>query len=275
MKNVSKTKITGIFGYPIKHTLSPAMHNAGFRALKLNYNYFPFEVKPEDLGPAVEAIKILNIAGVNITIPHKSEVLKFLDSIDPLAAKIGSVNTIVNNNGKLLGYNTDATGFIRDLKGKGFNPKNKRALLLGAGGAGRAVAAALSWAGAKSILITDSDENKARNLAKSVERARFVPLKDFRRELAGCGLLVNATPNGMHKGDKAVLNAGEFPPDIFFYDLVYNRETETLKNAKKAGASAAGGLGMLLNQGALAFELWTKRKAPIDVMNRALKRALK
>ena len=269
MKISGSTSVVGIFGYPVKHSLSPYMQNAAFGALKLDFAYLPFEVKPGQLREAVNAVRALGLRGVNVTIPHKESVIRFLDALDPLARRIGSVNTIVNSNGSLKGYNTDAIGFIKDLKNKGFNPSNKTVMLVGAGGAGRAVASALDWAGAKNILITDMQESRARALAAGIKHAEFVGFSNWKSKTGAAALLVNATPAGMRPG-KPLAAAGELTKNIFVYDLVYNRRTELLKEAGKAGAKCANGLGMLLNQGAAAFELWTGRKAPVDLMRRTL-----
>lgn len=273
MKLTGKTVVTGIFGFPVRHTLSPAMQNAAFAALGLDFVYVPFEVEPAALGRAASAVKALGLRGVNVTVPHKAKVIPFLDSVDPLARKIGSVNTIVNDNGALRGYNTDATGFLRDLKDKGFNPRGKVVMLAGAGGAGKAVAAALSWAGAKKICVTDLCEGLARPLAAKTKNVEFTPHKGWKAGLASADLLVNTTPVGMHPGSP-LASAADLRKRIFVYDVVYNRPTELLREAAEAGAKRSGGLGMLLHQGAAAFELWTGRKAPIRVMEKALLRAL-
>lgn len=274
MKISGRTTITGIFGFPVRHTFSPAMHNAAFGKLGLDYVYVPLEVTPPSLGKAVESLRALSLRGVNVTIPHKQNVMRYLDKIDPLAKKIGSVNTIVNDNGVLKGYNTDGTGFLRDLRSKGFNPKGKTVILLGAGGAGRAVAAVLSWAKAKKIYITDLDEKKARALAGSIGNAEYLPFHSWKGNAGKAALIVNATPAGMHKGEPPIRSGG-IKRSTFIYDLVYNRGTELLNEARKAGARSCGGLGMLLNQGAVAFELWTGKKAPLEVMRAALIKALK
>jgi shikimate dehydrogenase len=245
------------------------MHNAAFAALKLDFTYLPFEVSPGALREAVNAVGALGLRGVNVTIPHKESVLRFLDEVDPLARRIGSVNTIVNKNGVLKGYNTDATGFIKDLKNNGFNPSNTTVIIVGAGGAGRAVAAALNRAGAKKIFITDMLESRAKSLASNIKRAEFISFRAWKGKIEAAGLLVNATPAGMRPG-KPLAAAKELTKEIFVYDLVYNRRTELLNEAVNARARCAGGLGMLLNQGAAAFELWTGKKAPLEIMRKAL-----
>lgn len=195
--------------------------------------------------------------------------MRFLDSVDPLARRIGSVNTIVNNNGALKGYNTDATGFIKDLKNNGFNPSNKTVMLVGAGGAGRAVAAALDWAGTKKIFITDMLQSRAKSLASDVKHAEFIGFNAWKSKLRAAGLLVNATPSGMRPG-KPLAAAKELTKGLFVYDLVYNRRTELLEEAARARLRRASGRGMLLLQGAASFELWTGKKAPLEIMRKAL-----
>lgn len=268
------TQIFGIFGFPIKHTLSPAMHNAAFAALKLDCVYLPFEVKPADLQAAILSISALNIKGVNITIPHKEKVIDYLDKIDPLARKIGSVNTIVNKDGVLTGYNTDGSGFIKDIKTKGFEPKQKTALLLGAGGAGRSIALSLAWAGIEKIFITDADESRAALLADSTPQAEFVSMTNWKEKIHNSDILINATPVGMHKGDSALVEKNLLRRDIFIYDIIYNRKTELVKSGEAISAKSFNGLGMLLNQGALAFELWTGKKPHINTMRKALVKAI-
>ncbi|MFH0807215.1 MAG: shikimate dehydrogenase [Elusimicrobiota bacterium] len=269
--NVSgSTRVTGIFGYPVKHTLSPAMHNAAFQALRLNFVYLPFEVKPENLRSCVNAIRSFGFAGVNITIPYKEKVIACMDELDPLAKTIGSVNTIVNHNGKLTGYNTDGSGFLKDLKKHGVNVRNKKVILLGAGGAGRAVASVLSRSGISRIYITDSNEMQAEKLRKIIPKSEYIKIEKWKDKISCSDILINATPVGMHPGGQAPANAEDLKKDLFVYDLVYNRRTELLREAEKAGAKFCGGLGMLLSQGMLAFELWTGKKAPLNVMKKAL-----
>ncbi|MCB4792734.1 MAG: shikimate dehydrogenase [Elusimicrobia bacterium] len=270
----SQTRLTGIFGYPIKHTLSPLMHNTAFKYLNLDFFYLPFEIKPEELKEAIHAIRVLNIAGVNLTIPHKENALKFLDKIDFLAKKIGSVNTLVNKNGILTGYNTDGLGFLKDLINHEINPRNKTAILVGAGGAGRAIASVLSHAGAKIIYITDKDEARAKKLVRSVKNSRFEPFIKWQKRIKETSLLVNATPLGMHDNDPSPVNIENLNKKTFVYDVIYNRKTKLLEFAKKVKARHCSGIGMLLNQGALAFELWTGKKAPVKVMEKALLKAL-
>jgi shikimate dehydrogenase len=269
------TNITGIFGHPVKHTLSPMMHNAAFEALGLDYAYTAFDVKPEGLKSAVNSIRVLGIKGVNVTIPHKEKVMAYLDKVDPLAKKIGSVNTIVNTGGCLSGFNTDGPGFIADLKKHGFNPKNKNVILAGAGGAGRAIAVMLSLNGAKKIYITDTDEKKAKLLVSHVPRAGYLSARMWKNGIKNADILINATPAGMAAGGDPLVEKHFLRKNLFIYDIVYNRTTKLLKYAAEIGAKNCSGIGMLLNQGALAFELFTGKTAPKEVMRKALLKELK
>jgi shikimate dehydrogenase len=265
-----QTRVTGLFGYPLKHTLSPGMQNAAFESLGLNFVYLAFEIPPAELKKAVEALRTLNIRGVNVTIPYKEAVIPYLDKVDKRAAGIGSVNTIINDGGVLTGYNTDAPGFLDDLRSKGFDPRNKTALLAGAGGAGRAIAKALSTAGIKRLFIVDTDAVRGKNLADRVSRAKTLGAGGWKQKIKDVDLLVNATPIGMNPGNKALAEKSFLRRGLFVYDVVYNRKTELLAAAKKAGAKNSDGLGMLLRQGALSFELFTGKIAPLEVMKKAL-----
>jgi len=280
-----RTKVCGIFGHPVEHTFSPAMHNAAFAALKMDYVYVPFPVPPTGLAVAVAAVRALGLAGVNVTIPHKESVLPLLDELSEEARLIGAVNTIVNRSGRLYGDNTDGRGFLRALEGKaGFTPAGKTALILGAGGAARAVAAQLALAGVSKLLLANRSRNRAGELAgfitdKTGVRAEIVPWPEGgggtlpAEALLEAALVVQATPLGMHPNysETAPLPFDLFRQGQLACDLVYNPlETLFLKKARQSGAVAVDGLGMLLYQGALAFELWTGATAPVEVMRQAL-----
>jgi len=279
-------KVVGIFGYPIKHSLSPVMHKAAFEALKLDFIYLPFEVKPADLGIAVKTIKVLGFKGVNVTVPHKEKVIKYLDKLDSSAREVGAVNTIVNQDGKLggnhlVGYNTDGIGFLKSLTGK-INLRNKNVLLLGCGGAGKTIAYMLVKKKIKKLVIIEKIVSKAREVArnllhkaKSVEVSFFSSeTKNLKNVFKNIDLIVNATPLGMHPADPLPIEIKNLQcgdaHHLFVYDIIYNRETELLREAKKIGAETLGGLEMLIYQGAEAFRIWTGRKAPIGVMRKAV-----
>jgi len=276
MKINSETKLTGIIGYPLKHTLSPKMHNEVFRALNLNYLYLPFEVTEEMLVQALAGLKALNLCGVNVTIPYKEKVLPFLDEITMEAKTIGAVNTIVNDRGRLIGYNTDAPGFLLSLKEYGIEISGKKILLLGAGGAARAVAYALLTAGAE-LIIANRTKKKAEELAEDFSAVgkilEILELGEDPISLQSYFMAVNTLPLGMHPYEH------QMPPvdftgvssDFVAYELIYNPpETIFLKMAKEKGAKTINGLSMLLWQGVLAFEKWTGVTPPVDVMKKAL-----
>ena len=275
-------KIYGVIGWPIKHSLSPAMHNAAFKELGIDAEYKLFEVKPEELEDFI--INGKGIAGFNITVPHKEKCMAILDSIDPLAGSIGAVNTIVIKSGKLIGYNTDSYGFITALeKDLDFKIKGKSIFLLGSGGASRAVSFALAANGTKKIILTDLFPDKVRLLAENIKKfypacnVDIIEPKAIYREddLGGADLLVNATPIGLKKDDPFLFDKSVFKKGLAVYDLVYNPEkTKLVETAKNIGLKSSGGLGMLLYQGAKSFELWTGKTAPIEVMRNALLKSL-
>lgn len=283
MKITGKTKIVGIFGYPIEHTFSPLMHNAAFSALGLDYCYMPFEVQPEDLKSAVESIRALNIRGVNITVPHKEAVIKYLDELSKEAKLIGAVNTIENRGGKLIGHNTDARGFIKSLlEDAKIRVEGKRILLLGAGGAGKGVAVSCALEGASEIIIANRTIKRAEELAKYLsmhfKKTRFsaIPLEIERHKISNAvvktDILINATSLGLKGKGLLPISQKDLHRELVIYDLIYNPQiTPLLKIAKRAGVKkAVNGLGMLIYQGALAFQIWTGKKPPVDVMKKAV-----
>lgn len=276
------TKLTGLFGNPVEHSMSPTMHNQAFEKLGLDYRYLAFNIEESDLKEAVNSIRALNIAGVNVTIPYKEKVINYLDGLSKEAEVIGAVNTIVNNEGELIGHNTDGQGFIRSLKEKvNFNSDSKQALIIGAGGAARAVAVQLVLEGVERLYLYDIDSQRAKNLAKQIEEnltTKIVVVEGIDKKLIDkIDLLVDATPVGMYPNDdvEAVIGAEMLVSDLTVVDLVYNPvETVLLKEAKKARAQTLSGLSMLVYQGAIAFELWTGEKAPVDLMEEVIKKEL-
>src|SRR5581483_1222159 len=279
-----KTGIFGIFGSPIAHTLSPVMHNAAFQALGLPYRYLPFQVRPKNLKKAVEGIIPLGIGGINVTIPHKETVLPLLDSVDSEAQKIGAVNTVVVASDRLIGHNTDGRGFLASLFEGDIDPTGKRVILVGAGGAARGVAIALAAAGASEMILIARTSSRGKELADRLAalspRLKVSVLgTDFEKESpfrqGRPTLLVNTTPLGMKEGDLLPFPASLLDPAWIVADLIYRPyETLLLSAAKKIGAKTVSGLGMLLHQGALAFELWTKEKPPLQIMRSSLYEAL-
>jgi len=280
------TKLTGILGYPVTHSVSPQMHNAAYAKLGLNYCYLPISVKPEDLERVLEGIRILGFAGVNVTIPHKEAVVTHLDEVTKIARLIGAVNVILIQEGHLIGYNTDGPGFIDSLReDAGFEVAGKRAVVLGAGGGAKSVALMLSQDGVKNLIISDLIYEKAENLCEYINSHFGIapyacPSKsnELRKLIGSCDLLVNATPVGMYPkvNECPIEDDYIIPGSAVVYDLVYNPlETKLLKLAKKNGAKAVSGIGMLIRQGALAFSLFTEKEAPIQIMKETALKALK
>lgn len=288
MKITGKTKITGILGDPIGHTLSPAMQNAAFMHMGLDWVYAPFHVKPDSLKKAIEGIRALNLAGVNVTVPHKSAVLKYLDEIDGLAKEIGAVNTVVNKNGKLVGENTDIHGYIQSLtEDAGFVVKNRKIIILGAGGAARAIIYGLLWGGVlkpRSVVVANRTQGRAEDLVREFKR-RFKNRADVMSatgfdavgaHMRDADLLVNATPLGMEGQRPLEIDLRPLPANALVSDVVYKPlETGLLKRAKRRGLRTHSGLGMLVHQGAMAFKSWTGLDAPIEIMKRAALEALR
>ncbi|MEW6614252.1 MAG: shikimate dehydrogenase [Thermodesulfobacteriota bacterium] len=271
----ANTKITGILGHPVHHSLSPFMHNTVFKHLGLNYVYLPLNVTPEDLKDSINAIRCLKIVGVNVTIPHKEKVIAYLDRIDTEVELIGAVNTVKNIDGELVGFNTDGQGFVESLKNDlGFSPKGKSILMVGAGGAARGILVSLALSGAKKIYVTNRTYNRAEKLTEEFSD-RFPSVKFFalpldNNALKNClgdtDLLINTTSVGMN-GDSLNLPLGYLPESTVIYDIVYNPlKTPLLLEAEKAGLTTHNGLGMLVFQGALSFKIWTDVDVPVKLM---------
>lgn len=286
-----RTKICGIIGHPLEHTLSPLMHNAAFVHLGLNFIYLPFNVFPEDLERAIAGLRALNFVGFNVTYPYKENVINYLDELDKGAGLAGAVNTVVRCGDKLRGCNTDGAGLVRFLETEaGFSAGGKRVLVLGAGGAAKAIAVHLALAGAKEITIANRTFEKAGKLAevinaKTASSSRALPWNPSRdsREgeenaplkeaVAAADLVVQTTPLGMHPKDNV---CPSFPYEALYkrqvvVDIIYHpARTLFLMEAAKRGARVYNGTGMLLHQGAMAFELWTGKEPPLKIMRRAL-----
>jgi shikimate dehydrogenase len=274
--------ICGIIGDPIGHTISPVMHNAAFGALGLNYRYFPFPVKKEELKEAISRMRAQNFRGLNVTLPHKMAVLPYLDELDPLARALGAVNTIVNENGRLKGYNTDAPAFLQVLLEKGVAPEEKHIVILGAGGTGRSLAFILAKRRAR-LTILNRSLAAARSLAEQVQKTFQTeitggPLEETALALAllSADIVVNATSVGMSpQAEGTPVPSRLIRPGQVVFDVVYNPvQTRLLREAEARGAVAISGLDMLVWQGALAFEKWTGQRGPIDVMKKSALKAL-
>ncbi|MFQ5455883.1 MAG: shikimate dehydrogenase [Nitrospirota bacterium] len=284
MKITGKTKIVGIFGHPVHHTFSPLMQNAAFNAAGLDYCYLPFDVKPENLKLALNAIPLLNIKGLNITIPHKEKVLSYLDEVTDEAKFIGAVNTIKTDGEKLTGHNTDGRGFTMAFQEEfSATVEGKRFLIIGAGGAAKAIAIQLAIEGARAIIIANRTFFTGRELAEHLLEhfpncdISIIRLK--RKEISNVmehiDVLINTTPVGMKPDDPLLITDEMFNPDSVVCDIVYNpKETILLRRAKESGLKTMSGIGMLLHQGALAFEIWTGEKPPLSVMREELEKAL-
>lgn len=281
-------KRVGLIGYPLGHSISPALHQAAFAALGIEGRYETWETPPEALADRVNALRSEDILGANVTIPYKEAVIDLLDGTTDLAAKSGAVNTIVNRDGLLSGHNTDVIGFARALReDAGFDARGARAAVLGAGGAGRAVTLALLQARASLTFVADIVPDWAEALVESL-----LPLASadtalvwgywdspaFRQTLAGCQLLVNCTPVGTRGGGtegQSPLSTDLIPKDVLVFDLVYNPpETPLMAAARERGCRVSSGLGMLVYQAAESFRLWTGRKPPTEPMLQAGRRAL-
>ena len=279
-----RTGLCGVIGDPIEHTMSPVMQNAAFRNKRVDYLYLPCRVKSEELGRAVDGMRALNIRGLNVTIPHKVAVIQFLDELDYLAGMIGAVNTIVNDNGVLKGYNTDASGFLQTLLEEGIDPEGKNVVILGAGGASRAISFILAERGANLVILNrplelDWAEELAGNISQiftSEVEALELNEKNLAKVLAEPDILVNATSVGMTPDtNETPVPRNLFKPDLVVFDIVYNPiKTRLLREAEEAGAKTVSGVDMLAWQGALAFEKWTGLKAPLELMKAEVIKAL-
>jgi shikimate dehydrogenase len=272
-----KTNVYAVIGDPIEHSLSPAMQNAAFEACKLDCVFLAFKVKSAQVGNAISGMRALGIQGLNVTMPHKNAVLSFLDEVDKTAKLLNTVNTVKNENGKLCGFNTDGVGALAALKANGVEPKGKKVLLVGAGGAARAIAFALAKE-ADELSILNRTLKSAAELADLLKREfnanviayALSPLA-VKANLADADLLINATSVGMKPNAKQTLVAPEWlKPELAVMDIVYDPiETKLAKDAKVAGAKVVSGVEMLIYQGAASFEIWTGCSAPVEVMRRA------
>ena len=269
------TRLAAVLGFPVRHSLSPAMHNAAFRELGLDWIYLVFEVAPDSVDAAFAGARALGFGGLSVTIPHKAAALAAVDEATAAARAIGAVNTIVpRDDGSLLGDNTDGAGFLASLGDEGFDPDGRVCAVVGGGGAARAVVYALASAGATEVVVVNRTPERAESAAALAGAAGRVGLA---ADLDRVDLVVNATPLGLagtgpeaFPFDPGLLGAGQL-----LVDLVPNPAvTPLMRAAQNLGARVAGGLGMLVHQGALAFELWTGQPAPIGVMRAAAAQAL-
>lgn len=276
-------ELYGLIGHPVKHSYSAFMHNAAFAHLKLEAEYQLFDVPPEELEHFFkETIKEKQLKGFNVTVPHKEAAVAYLNaSVSPTVLMNQAANTVrVEPDGTLSGFNTDGAGFALDLKERGCDVADKKVSLLGAGGGAKAVATAVAAGHPRRLLIYDLDRTRADQLHSIVNRffphvvVSVVPsLQGL--DVASSDILINATPVGMRQEDPLLIDENALRPGLFVYDLIYNPpETKLLAAARRAGCRTANGLGMLLYQGCLAFEYWTGRPAPVEVMRQALSERL-
>jgi len=272
-----KTRVCGVIGDPITHSLSPALHNAAFNHLKLDFVFLAFKVEAAELENAMRGIRGLGIRGLNVTMPHKTAVTRYLDEVDSTVKFLGSANTILNDDGKLLGFNTDGVGALRALRENGVNPTGKKLLLLGAGGAAKAAAFSLAQE-AEALCILNRAPERAKELADALSRmlgkkvvGDSLSPSTIQKNLQDADILINATSVGMHPNISQSLVAPQWlKPDLTVMDIVYNPlETKLAKDAKAAGAKVISGVEMLLYQGAASFEIWTGLVSPIEVMRTA------
>jgi shikimate dehydrogenase len=267
------SKTFAVIGDPIDHSLSPNIHNAAFMELNLDYSYIAYRIPKGELKEGIEALKKIKISGFNVTIPHKIEMMRYLDKIDESCSLIGAVNTVTNENGVLKGYNTDMDGFLDPLKKRKINIKDSNVLLLGAGGAARAIVAGFAKEKAKHITIANRTLENANGLEQFGNRIGIdcsATNFKFEQDLKNYDIIVNSTSIGL-KNEPSPLSFQSLKPKTVVYDIVYIPiNTDFLKKAKENGATIIYGYEMLLGQAARAFEIWHKREAPYNAMKRAL-----
>ncbi|MNO80299.1 Shikimate dehydrogenase [compost metagenome] len=268
-----------VIGDPIAHSKSPVMHNTALAALGMMGEYIPLLVSRQDLGQAISRLKDLGFRGMNVTIPHKVDVMAYVDRLDESAAKIGAVNTIVNDNGFLTGYNTDGIGYVRSLKDETLvHLRGKSILVLGAGGAARGIVYALAQEDPETIVIANRTEDRAIQLAQSAKEWNSkvniigIAIDKATEFLEGMDIVINTTSMGMHPHTtEYAIQPDWIPAGIIVSDLIYNPlTTELLKKSLERGCIIHGGLGMFVNQGAYALEYWTGQSAPIESMRQAV-----
>lgn len=275
----AQTQFCGVIGNPVGHSLSPAIHNAAFKKMGLNFVYLAWHV--DAIGEAINGLRALgNFRGASVTIPHKVAAIPFLTHLEGTAQRIGAINTIVAEKGELTGYNTDATGALRALRESGIELKGRRIVVLGSGGAARAIAFALAGeSGAEQLTLLGIEDSELTRLAQDIRSQSTLQVEEghldeaaLRRVLPDSHVLIHCTPVGMSpKSDTSCVPASLLHPNLSVMDIVYNpRETRLLTDAKRAGCKTIPGLEMFLNQAVTQFELWTNQPAPVEVMRRVL-----
>lgn len=278
MKKSYRAELTGVFGIPVDDNPTGAVEEAAYQAAGLNYRYLTIEVKPEDLQTAMDSVKAFGMKGINLTMPHKVAVIPMLDRLSDAAKIIGAVNTVVNENGILFGENTDGKGFIRALGENGESVKGKTVTILGAGGAARAIAVECALNGAAKIFIINRNPVRGQELADIISQntaasSSFLAWDSALSVPSGTEILINATSIGFSPNisDRPDINYQSITPSMIVCDVVFSpADTEFLKSARKAGAKTVNGLGMLADQAALNFTLWTGQEAPVSLMKKVL-----
>lgn len=281
MKTITgHTKLTGLLGSPVSHSISPMMHNEAFRQLDLDYVYLAFDVEKQELAPTVGGLRAMKVHGFNITMPHKHAMCQLCDSLSPISEILGTVNTVVNEDGHLTGYTTDGIGYMRGLQEDGYEILGKKMTLLGAGGAASSILAQAALDGVSEISVFNRQGTNFEHTQKLIQllkertncRIRLFDITDsaaLRREVSESALLTNATSVGMAPNTDASLiqDATLFRPDLIVSDVIYHpSETKLLRDAKKAGCRTQNGLSMLLYQGAESFRLWTGEEMPVSII---------
>jgi shikimate dehydrogenase len=277
----------GVFGEPVAHSLSPKIQNVALGHAKIDMHYAAFRIAPNELTDGLKLARELDFVGLNLTVPHKIAAVDLVDDVDPAARKIGAINVVAIRDKKLIGFNTDALAFSRAIREEFVvDLRDLRVMVLGAGGAARAIATQCALEGCERLVIANRTFNKAEQLADRlrtffagprvlgpVARLQAVPWEEaaLRFQIANSDLIVNATPIGLNRGDAAPVPARLLAPHLMIYDTVYSRgQTPFVAAAIEAGARATSGLSMLLHQGALSFQIWFEREPPMDVMRAAL-----
>jgi len=268
------TNTYAVIGDPIDHSLSPNIHNAAFRHLELEHTYIAYKIPTGELAAGIDALKAIKIAGFNVTVPHKIEMMKFLDEMDTTCKVIGAVNTVLNENGKLKGYNTDMIGFLDPIKKKNLTIKNSQVLLLGAGGAARAIITAMIKEKASKISIvnrTQENANKLADFAKKIGgNVDTISIQEANKLITDYKFIINSTSIGM-RNEPSPISTENIGKNSIVYDIVYQPiNTDLIKKSKENGATIIYGYEMLLSQAACSFEIWHKMEAPYDVMKKTL-----
>lgn len=275
------TSLIGLLGSPIRHSRSPHMQNSAFKKLGLDYVYLAFNIEDGDIKKGIDAMKTLKVKGFNVTMPHKQKVVELLDEVTQDSRIMGSVNTVLNDNGKLIGYNTDGKAFVKAIEAYNIEYKDKKVVMVGAGGAARAIAIQLAFDGVGEIVIMNRNFNKAQEIIETINsnipnyKARVVELDELclKRELIDSSILINCTSLGMGASlDQSIISNSEtLHKNLFVADIIYDPlKTKLLTQAEEVGCKIMNGIDMMTYQGALAFKIWTGEDMPIEYIKEVL-----